>query len=204
MVLLATSTSTRAATRSMVTAYGASDDSVWFPYLTKQLAAAGHRVTVPRLPDTAAPRLEPWHKTYGEAVLAAGPAESTVLVGPSIGAVDVLRFLEQHGPATHGVFAGVLLVAASTHDVGYDELAEFFEGGFDWERIRRSARNFRVLQAMDDPVNQPGPAQHVRLFVHGLRATAFVTPTGAHFGATPDDHVEVPEAVRFVTELLGA
>ncbi|MFF0269986.1 RBBP9/YdeN family alpha/beta hydrolase [Kribbella sp. NPDC004536] len=183
--------------------YGASEDSVWFPYLTEQLAAAGHRVTVPRLPDTAAPRLEPWRRTFGEAVLAAGPAESTALVGHSIGAVNVLRFLEQHDPSTHGVFAGVLLVAASAHEVGYDELAEFFEGGFDWERIRRSARQFRVLQAMDDPVNQPDPIEHVRLFVEGLGATAVVTPTGAHFGATPDDHVEVPEIVRLVTDLLA-
>ncbi|MEU8529801.1 hypothetical protein AB0C77_30090 [Streptomyces sp. NPDC048629] len=36
----------------------------------------------------------------------------------------------------------------------------------------------------------------------GLGATAVVTPTGGHFGATPDDHVEVPEAVRLIAELL--
>ncbi|MFF7988308.1 RBBP9/YdeN family alpha/beta hydrolase [Kitasatospora xanthocidica] len=184
--------------------YGASDDSVWFPYLTEQLAKAGHRVTVPRLPDTEAPRLEPWRKAYGEAALAAGPAESTVLVGHSIGAVNVLRFLEQHDPEADGVFAGVLLVAASAHEVGYEALASFFADEFDWARIRRSARHFRVLQAMDDPVNQPDPTEHVRLFVEGLGATAVVTPTGGHFGATPDDHVEVPEAVRLVLELLTA
>ncbi|MCX4682790.1 alpha/beta hydrolase [Kitasatospora purpeofusca] len=182
--------------------YGASADSVWFPYLTERLAAVGHRVTVPRLPHTEAPRLGPWRETFGDAAVAAGPAGSTVLVGHSIGGVNVLRFLEQHDPEANGVFAGVLLVATSAHEVGYDELAPFFEGGFDWERIRRSARHFRVLQAMDDPVNQPDPAEHVRLLVEGLGATAVVTPTGAHFGATPDDHVEVPEAVRLVTELL--
>ncbi|MEU8517898.1 alpha/beta fold hydrolase [Kitasatospora sp. NPDC048722] len=184
--------------------YGASDDSVWFPYLTEQLAAVGHRVTVPRLPESDAPRREPWRKVYGEAVQAAGPAGATVLVGHSIGAVNVLRFLEQYDPEVQGVFAGVVLVAGSAHEVGYDELAEFFEGGFDWARIRRTARGFRVLQAMDDPVNQPDPSEHVRLFVEGLGATGVLTATGGHFGATPDDHVEVPEAVRLVTELLTA
>ncbi|MFD7734914.1 hypothetical protein ACFV6F_31595 [Kitasatospora phosalacinea] len=108
------------------------------------MAAAGHRVAVPRLPDTAAPRLEPWRKTYGEAVPATGGADSTVLVGRGIGAVNVPRFLEQ-----------------------YD------------------------------------PAEHARLFVQGLGATAVLTPTGGHFGATPDDRVAVPEAVRLVTELLA-
>ncbi|GAA1155671.1 hypothetical protein F4556_004853 [Kitasatospora gansuensis] len=183
--------------------YGASDDSVWFPYLTTELAKSGHQVTVPRLPGTAAPQLEPWRKTYGEAALAAGPAADTVLVGHSIGGVNLLRFLERHDPAVDGVFAGVLLVAASAHEVGYDALAEFFEEPFDWARIRRAARGFRVLQAIDDPVNAPDPAAHVSAFVTGLGATALLTPTGAHFGATPDDHVEVPEAVRLVLELLG-
>ncbi|GAA1234752.1 alpha/beta hydrolase [Kitasatospora nipponensis] len=184
--------------------YGASDDSVWFPYLTEQLAVVGHRVTVPRLPGTEAPQLEPWRKAYGEAALAAGPAAGTVLVGHSIGGVNVLRFLEQHDPESYGVFAGVVLVAASAHEVGYEALASFFETEFDWARIRRSARAFRILQAMDDPVNQPDPTEHVRLFVQGLGATAVVTPAGGHFGATPDDHVEVPEVVRLVTELLAA
>ncbi|MER5639633.1 alpha/beta fold hydrolase [Kitasatospora sp. NPDC002227] len=183
---------------------GASDDSVWFPYLAERLAAAGHRVTVPRLPEPEVPQLVPWVKTYGEAALAAGPAEGTVLVGHSIGGVNVLRFLEQHDPERDGVFAGVLLVATSAHEVGYDLLAEFFAGEFDWARIRRSAREFRVLQAMDDPVNQPDPAEHVGLLVRGLGATAVLTATGGHFGAAPDDHVEVPEAVRLVTELLAA
>jgi predicted alpha/beta hydrolase family esterase len=159
---------------------------------------------VPRLPEAAAPRLEPWRKAYGEAALAAGPAEATVLVGHSIGAVTVLRFLEQHDPETHGVFAGAVLVSASAYEVGYKALASFFEGEFDWARIRRSAREFRVLQAIDDPVNQPDPTDHVRLFVQGLGATAVLTATGGHFGAAPDDHVEVPEAVRLVTELLPA
>ncbi|MEU4115466.1 alpha/beta hydrolase [Kitasatospora sp. NPDC028055] len=183
---------------------GASDDSVWFPYLAERLEAAGHRVTVPRLPEAAAPQREAWRAVYGEAVRAAGPAGSTVLVGHSIGAVNVLRFLEGHDPEADGVYAGVVLVAASAHEVGYELLAGFFEGGFDWERIRRTARGFRVLQAMDDPVNQPDPAEHVGLFVRGLGATAVVTATGGHFGAAPDDHVEVPEAVRLVTELLDA
>lgn len=108
--------------------YGASADSVWFPYLTERLAAVGHRVTVPRLPHTEAPRLGPWRETFGDAALAAGPAGSTVLVGHSIGGVNVLRLLEQHDPEVNGVFAGVLLVATSAHEVGYNELAPFFEG----------------------------------------------------------------------------
>ncbi|MBV6702509.1 alpha/beta hydrolase [Kitasatospora aureofaciens] len=182
---------------------GASDDSVWFPYLGRELAKSGHTVTVPRLPEPQAPDLTAWRTAFGAAAVAAGPAEDTVLVGHSVGGANVLRFLEQCDAEAHGRFAGVLLVATPAQDVGYDLLKEFFAEPFDWAAIRRTAHGFRVLQAVDDPVNQPDPAAHARDLVRGLGATAVLTAEGAHFGATPDDHVEVPEAVRLVLELLA-
>ena len=48
----------------------------------------------------------------------------------------------------------------------------------------------------------PDPIDHVRTFVTELGATAVVTAGGAHFGATPDDHIELPEAVRLVRDCL--
>lgn len=181
--------------------YGASDDSVWFPYFRTALEAQGHRVDIPRLPDSHAPRREPWRKTMAEHASTAS-AGDTVLVGHSIGGVNVLRVLEQHDVDNEGAFAGVVLVSTASHEVGYDALAEFFAEPFDWPRIRRTARQFRVLAAADDPVNVPDPIEHVKELVTGLGATAVVTPTGAHFGATPDDHMDLPEAVRLVLDCL--
>ncbi|MFB7616739.1 alpha/beta fold hydrolase [Kitasatospora sp. NPDC056181] len=183
---------------------GAREDSVWFPYLARELAVSGDIVTVPSLPGPQAPDLAAWRSAFGAAARAAGPAGDTVLVGHSVGGANVLRFLEQYDAEAHGRFAGVLLVATPARDVGYDVLKEFFAEPFDWARIRAAADGFRVLQALDDPVNQPDPATHARDLVAGLGATAVLTAAGAHFGATPDDHVEVPEAVCLVRELLAA
>ncbi len=183
--------------------YGSRDDSVWFPYLRAALEAEGYRIDIPCLPDTDAPRPEPWRTTLAEHARATS-AQDTVLVGHSLGGVNVLRLLEHHDVENEGAFAGAVLVSTAAHEVGYDALAEFFAEPFDWPRIRRAARQFRVLSAIDDPVNVPDPMEHVRDLVVGLGASAVVTPTGAHFGATPDDHMDLPEAVSLVLDCLRA
>ncbi|HYN93391.1 MAG TPA: hypothetical protein VES42_06050 [Pilimelia sp.] len=86
--------------------------------------------------------------------------------------------------------------------IGYEALAEFFAEPFDWPWLRRSAERYRVLTALDDPVLLPGPVHHVKDLVTGLEATAVLTATGAHYGATPDDHIDLPEAVRLVVDCL--
>lgn len=183
-------------------AYGTDEHSVWYPYLRDQLQPLGHAVDVPNLPDTHAPGLKHWQTAFAERALAA-PAEKTVLVGHSIGAVNVLRFLEQYDPGRGGAFAGAVLVAAPAHEVGYEVLAEFFAKPFDWAAIRRTAQRFHVLAAADDPVLIPDPFGHVAALVTNLGATATITATGGHFGATPDDHIDLPEAVRIVLDILG-
>jgi uncharacterized protein len=182
--------------------YGASDDSVWFPYLKAALEVQGHQVDIPRLPASTAPRLEPWRAALADRVEKA-TAQDTVLVGHSIGAVTVLRLLESHDVDRDGAFAGVVLVAAPAWvPPGYDSLAEFFAEPFEWALLRRSARQYRLLTAADDPVLMPQPVDHVKDLVVGLAATAVITATGAHFGGTPDDHIDLPQAVQLVLDCL--
>ncbi|MFE3543215.1 alpha/beta fold hydrolase [Nocardia sp. NPDC059177] len=179
--------------------FEARSDSVWFPWFTAASTALGHQVVIPDLPEPGAPHLEPWRATLAAAATAADPAD-TVLVGHSIGSVNVLRMLEQHAGTP---FAGAVLVSASAHEVGYDILAEFFDGPFDWPRIRAAATDFRLLSAIDDPVNAADPMGHVQQLVRGLGARALVLPSGGHLGAHPDDHIELPEAVALVEEILA-
>ena len=121
------------------------------------------------------------------------------MVGHSIGGVNVLRVLE----AQDRMFAGAVLVSTASHEVGYDMLAGFFSTPFAWDQIRAAARQFRVLAAVDDPVNTPDPAGHVAELVRGLAATGVLLPDGGHLGAFPDDHIELAEAVRLTLDCLG-
>lgn len=189
---------------TIVVSYGlqAREDSVWFPAFRAELSDLGHQVVIPNLPDIDTPQCDPWREALAAAA-AGNPLEDTVLGGHSFGAVNVLRVLEAHDVSV-GTFAGVVLVSASAHEVGYDLLAGFFEGGFDWNRIRAAATGFRVLQAIDDPVNAPDPLEHVGILVRELGAVAMVLPDGGHLGAYPERHMELPEAVLLVQECLAA
>ncbi|WP_426513245.1 alpha/beta fold hydrolase [Dactylosporangium sp. McL0621] len=184
--------------------YGADYNSVWFPYARKALEAKGHRVHIPNLPDSNAPELGPWRAALRKLTTDTNPAD-TVLVGHSVGGINVLRLLQGHDVGASGPFAGAVLVATPARiPAGYESLAGFFAEPFDWPRLRRAAREYRILTAADDPVLQPDPAQHVKELVVGLQATATLTATGAHYGATPDDHIDLPEAIRLVLDCLPA
>lgn len=178
---------------------GADPDSVWFPWFAAELRASGHRVVIPALPEPDKPDPLAWREALARATDGA-PSADTVLVGHSIGGVNVLRMLEAHDG---GAFAGAVLVSTAAHSVGYDLLAGFFSPPFGWDRIRAAVRRFGVLAAVDDPVNVPDPVEHVAEFVRRLAATAVVLPRGGHLGAFPEDHIKLPEAVRLTLDCLS-
>ncbi|WP_405132652.1 alpha/beta fold hydrolase [Nocardia sp. NBC_01388] len=173
--------------------YASSPDQAWYEHLATALGA--HDVRVPQMPNPEAPEPEPWLRAVAAEVSA--PAD-TVLVGHSLGGVNLLRLLQQHEGAP---FAGVVLVASMAHEVGYEALAPFFDNGFDWPRIRNAAKQFRVLVAIDDPVLTPDPLDHVRLFTTHLGAKSLITPDGIHF-SRHQNRRELHEAVQMVQELL--
>lgn len=181
--------------------YSSDEHSDWYPYLRDEVQSLGHTVDIPNLPDALAPQPEPWRTAIAERASTA-PAAEVVLVGHSVGAVNVLRFLQQHDPDRDGVFAGVVLVAAPAHEVGFDALAGFFAEPFDWPKIRRSARYFHVLAAADDTVLVPDPFEHVAIHVTELGATGTVLAEGGHFSADPGSRIEVPAVVRIVLGIV--
>ena len=182
-------------------------DSVWYPQLRDDLVALGHQVEIVRLPDPQAPDADAWLAALTEAT-AAAPASETVLVGHSLGGINTLRLLQRHAGERGSAFAGVVLVATMAHSVGYDALAGFFEPELEWAAIRRAARQFRVLIAVDDPVLTPDPIEHLRLLVTGLGATAVLKPSGGHLPSwspkAPPNLPQLPEAPRLVLDCFAA
>lgn len=174
----------------------------WYPWLAERLAADGHLVEVPTLPDAAAPNPGAWHKTLTSATDAA-PAD-TVLVGHSLGGVSLLRLLQQHDAAEHGAYRGVVLIASMAKEVGYDQLAGFFQPAFDWPGIRSAACAFRVLHAADDPVTGAATADHIMTFATRLGAEVTITPEGGHFPSVGESRTELSKGLRLIRELTSA
>ncbi|MGE7388280.1 RBBP9/YdeN family alpha/beta hydrolase [Streptomyces sp. NPDC004126] len=181
--------------------YGMSSGEHWYRAVARELSEEGHEALVPDFPEPFAPDAGAWLKELSAQVEGA-PAGETVLVGHSLGGVNVLRLLQEHDTEGEGPFAGAVFVASMAGEVGYDALAPFFSPEFDWVRIRAAARGFRVLHAADDPVTGAATPEHVMRFVTELGATATVTASGGHFPSTGESRLELPDAVRLIREVL--
>ncbi len=173
----------------------------WYPALRGEFTAEGHRVLIPDLPDPQAPEPGAWLKVLAEAA-DPGAAPDTVLVGHSLGAVTVLRLLQEHDTERFGPYAGALLVAGMAKEVGYDALAGFFRPEFDGDRIRSAVRDVRALHAVDDPVTGAATGDHLVSFAWNLGATVTLLPGGGHLPSTGDELTELPEAARLIRGLL--
>ena len=82
----------------------------WYPWLGKQVEAAGLAYEAPELTTNDKPKIEDWTGQLG----ATKPDASTVLVGHSRGGIAILRWLEQ-APADIRV-GRVVLVATNRGD----------------------------------------------------------------------------------------
>jgi predicted alpha/beta hydrolase family esterase len=176
----------------------ATPDWSWYPAVSKTLRAAGAQVAVPQLPNAEAPRLESWlHVLARES--SREPAR-TVLVGHSLGGVCVLRFLESREDGAEP-FAGVVLVATNSTDIGFEAAREFFETPLDFSRARTQARRFASIVAVDDPVIGPEPWRHSLRFVEGLGASALLLPAGGHLGRIAGV-TDLPQVSAMVIDML--
>ncbi|MFD9357930.1 RBBP9/YdeN family alpha/beta hydrolase [Streptomyces sp. NPDC060031] len=181
--------------------YGMASDEHWYGSVAEESSAEGDEGVVPDFPEPCAPAADVWLKAL-EAGARGAPAGETVLVGHSLGGVSVLRLLQRHDTAAEGAFAGVVFVASMAGEVGRDALAPFFSPEFDWRRIRRAARELRVVHAADDPVAGEGTAGHVMRFGAELGADARVAASGGHFPSTGGSRPELPATARLIREVL--
>lgn len=129
-------------------AHGAPETN-WFPWLRDQLETSGQEVSTPRFPTPDGQSLETWLGVLNDANDQA-PSD-TVLVGHSLGVALALRLAER----TDEPYAAAFLAAGFFGELGlpdYDPInASFFEGGIDWDRVRRGANRWHAYAGDDDP-----------------------------------------------------
>ena len=128
---------------------GGNPQGNWFPWLKGELEKQDCQVLIPQFPD---PRegnnLEDWLKVLDE--YKSHISESIILVGHSLGGLFLLRVLER----LEKPVAAAFLVSASIgiKPIKYYDSDEVFSGfEFNWDKIRKAAKHFRVYHSDDDP-----------------------------------------------------
>ena len=138
---------------------GGSPSGNWFPWLKKELEKKDCHVFIPQFPD---PRennqLEDWLKVLKQYEKHIG--EQSILVGHSLGGLFLLRVLER---LDHPVSAAFFVAApVGVRPILYYDSDEKFSGfEFDWEKIRKGARHFKVYHSDNDPYVSLGNGKEI-------------------------------------------
>ena len=133
-------------------------------------AGGGFKVFVPDMPGAFFPKKDDWVKVITEF----NPDKNTVLIGHSLGGVAILRYLEI---ASRKV-AQAILIATPFEAMKFGAIENFFDGGFEWEKIKNNAADIIVLNEDNDPAV---PLEHGQQLAQKLNAQLIVQPGYVHF-----------------------
>lgn len=129
----------------IVHGWGGNSQGNWFPWLANELRKKSFEVTVPDFPDSYYPDLSTWLDFFKNTVKV---DNNTILIGHSLGVAFILRFLEQ---LEDKKIKAAYLVAGFDKSLGIEEIENFVNKPFDFEKIKTVCNSFTVINSDDDP-----------------------------------------------------
>ena len=170
----------------------------WFPWLKKELVKRGCKVFVPRMPNPARPEKSSWVQEIKRAVGA--PDENTFLVGHSLGAIAIIRYIEtlrKNQKIGGAIFVAGRAMGRKTFGGRYGRISSFFKNPISWRKIKRRCKKFTGLYSADDPVVS---TENGRLLKQKLGAKFILVNNKGHFSRS-DKVYKLPAALRAVIDI---
>jgi len=171
----------------VVHGYGSSPNAGWKPWLKEELEKRKFSVFMPQMPGQMRPKLEKWVDVISK--LVGKPDMQTYLVGHSIGAVAVPRYLETLKDGER--IGGAVLLAGFTDDLGHEVLRNFFPRPLDYGKIRAHCGKIIAIHSDND--------YYVDLR-HG--AEFIVMRNHLHFSSA-DGFTKLPVLLESILEVAG-
>lgn len=156
----------------------------WQHWLASTLAASGHRVHFPLLPNPAHPNLHDWLDTLHDTLnpIAAPP----IVVCHSLGTILWLHYLQRH---PHTPIQKLFLVAPPSKDASPPPLQSFFPVPLNPTLVHRSSPEALLICSAADPFCPSGAASTygspLRLQTHLLPDEAAHINLDSGFGPWP-------------------
>jgi len=175
--------------------FGGRPNGGWRPWLMKELASKGYYACALAMPNPDTPLQEMWVEEIAHYVDREIDAE-IFLVGHSLGAAAILRFLEQR--MDRRKIAGIVLVAGPSGPTANENTRNFFTTPFDFDGIRAMVGSCTIIHGDRD---EAVPLAHAEELSRGLAAPLVVVEGAGHFNSSSGTY-ELPECRDALLEML--
>lgn len=176
-------------------AYGYPEEN-WFGWLKEELHHQGIACHVPQLPTPNGQHLQTWIESFSQSVKYLITSH-TVLIGHSLGAVFLLRWLEQQ----NGSIASVILAGAFLGSVNIPEFdiinASFFQTPFNWDLIKTRCNEFVCFYGTGDIYVVRNQFNQI---ADSLNAKKIIVSQAGHFN-TASGYVKFPHILRYIKQI---
>ena len=167
----------------IVHGFGGIPNGGWFPWLMKELATRDIPAYSFLLPHTEDPVVDEWVKALDTQL--GCDMKGTILLGHSLGATGILRYLEQKGKNFTSRLQGVVLVSGLIERLEVDDkksifrkLDSFVEPAISLSSLQDLADTFVVIHGKKDNIV---PLFHAEKIARELKARLEVIEDGDHF-----------------------
>lgn len=170
----------------------------WFNWMKVELEKLGVECFVPQLPTPNGQELQNWLHLFNSTILPIINPD-TILIGHSLGAAFLLRWLEQ----TNQTVSTTILVGSFIGNVGiqkFDKINEnFFENPFDWHSIINKSKQFFCYHGSNDPYVS---RSNFDFIVKNLHARKIIISNGGHLNKAAG-YTSFPQLLIQLKSLLG-
>lgn len=169
-------------------------NGAWRGWLMQELEKADVYACALPMPTPEAPVQQEWVDEISK-IIKMNPNDEIFLVGHSLGATAILRYLE----IVPTKVAGAILVSAPITKTMNRKIDNFLETPFNFETIKTKAQKFVVIHGDNDP--------YVPITEHGdvcskaLNAQYIVVKNGQHLNGSAGYHV-LPECLEALDSIM--
>lgn len=166
-------------------------NKAWRPWLMRELAKEDIYACSLPMPRGKDPICEEWVQTIKREVQS---DDEIYLVGHSLGARAVLRYLEQ----LDGIVEGTVLVSGRFGKPKSDILHSFYDQSLDFDKIQKTSKNFVVIHGDNDP---NVPYEDGKTLAQHLGCELITIPNGGHLSGKAQCF-ELPEALKALNDMM--
>lgn len=168
----------------------------WFEWLKKGCEKRKWRLIIPEMPETDTPKINEWIEKLDETIK---NDNEIYLIGHSIGAQAIMRFLEKKELKVKGIIfvAGWFnLLETAYEDESEKEIAKpWLETSIDYEKVKKGTEKILAIFSNNDSCV---PVSDSEIFKEKLNARIIIKENQEHF----NDTKQIKEIIDFIEDIF--